>query len=172
MTLATSPQTITVNRNSNHNNKWNSEFFYERSSSSGDKRRKGINWVSHKCAMVFAVWGISSGLLMFLVCALVVVFVTNVPSAVATGGSVAPATLNGRNDVFTSSFLVRFRRSVDNELASAVATRYGFDNIGPVSTQKRKANAWMNAIIFIWAGLLGKSIRKLECEENFFCAKI
>lgn len=91
--------------------------------------------------MVFAVWGISSGLLMFLVCALVVVFVTNVPSAVATGGSVAPATLNGRNDVFTSSFLVRFRRSVDNELASAVATRYGFDNIGPVSTQKRKANA-------------------------------
>lgn len=85
--------------------------------------------------MVFAAWGNPSGLLMFLVCALVVVFVTNVPSAVATGGSVAPAAFNGKNDVFTSSFLVRFKRSVDNDLAGDVAARYGFDNIGPVSIQ-------------------------------------
>lgn len=39
----------------------------------------------------------------------------------------------GGNDVFTSSFLVRFRRSVDNDYAHAVAQKYGFDNLGAVS---------------------------------------
>lgn len=35
--------------------------------------------------------------------------------------------------VFTSSFLVRFRRGVDNGFAHEVADKYGFDNLGPVS---------------------------------------
>lgn len=38
-----------------------------------------------------------------------------------------------RNDVFTSSFLVRFHRSVDNLEAHSVATRNGFENLGAVS---------------------------------------
>ncbi|XP_011195107.1 neuroendocrine convertase 2 [Zeugodacus cucurbitae] len=84
--------------------------------------------------MVFAAWGNPAGPLMFLASALTaLLFVINVPSTLATtsDGSVAPAAaLNGRNDVFTSSFLVRFRRSVDNDLAGEVAARYGFDNIG------------------------------------------
>lgn len=40
---------------------------------------------------------------------------------------------SARSDIFTSSFLVRFRRNVDNELAHDVAKRNGFDNLGPVS---------------------------------------
>lgn len=40
----------------------------------------------------------------------------------------------GGNDVFTSSFLVRFRRSVDNDFAHSVANKYGFENLGAVST--------------------------------------
>lgn len=52
--------------------------------------------------------------------------------------SLAPAVPRRRpvvaaNDVFTSSFLVRFRRSVDNDVAHSVANKYGFDNLGPVS---------------------------------------
>uniref|UniRef100_A0A1B0GFQ7 Uncharacterized protein n=1 Tax=Glossina morsitans morsitans TaxID=37546 RepID=A0A1B0GFQ7_GLOMM len=39
--------------------------------------------------------------------------------------------ISGGNDVFTSSFLVRFRRKVDNDFAHKVASKYGFDNIGP-----------------------------------------
>lgn len=39
----------------------------------------------------------------------------------------------GGNDVFTSSFLVRFRNSVDNDFAHSVAQKYGFDNLGAVS---------------------------------------
>lgn len=38
-----------------------------------------------------------------------------------------------KNDVFTSSFLVRFRRNVDGELAHLIADRNGFENLGPVS---------------------------------------
>ncbi|XP_037896470.1 neuroendocrine convertase 2 [Glossina fuscipes] len=40
--------------------------------------------------------------------------------------------ISGGNDVFTSSFLVRFRRKVDNDFAHKVASKYGFDNIGPL----------------------------------------
>lgn len=37
------------------------------------------------------------------------------------------------NEVFTSSFLVRFKRSVDNSDAHDIAKRNSFHNIGPVS---------------------------------------
>lgn len=37
------------------------------------------------------------------------------------------------NEVFTSSFLVRFKKSVDNQLAHEIAKRNSFHNIGPVS---------------------------------------
>lgn len=41
----------------------------------------------------------------------------------------------GKHDnVFTSSFLVRFRRSVDNLEAHKIAEEHGFENVGPVST--------------------------------------
>ncbi|XP_036325405.1 neuroendocrine convertase 2-like [Rhagoletis pomonella] len=82
--------------------------------------------------MVFAAWCNPSGLQMFLICSLILVFAINLPTIAATSGNSAHATLNGRNDVFTSSFLVRFRRSVDNGFAGEVAARYGFDNIGPL----------------------------------------
>lgn len=38
-----------------------------------------------------------------------------------------------RADLFTNSFLVRFRRNVDQKLAGQVAERNGFVNLGPVS---------------------------------------
>lgn len=42
---------------------------------------------------------------------------------------------NGKHDgVFTSSFLVRFKRSVDNDEAHKIAGDHGFENLGPVST--------------------------------------
>lgn len=37
------------------------------------------------------------------------------------------------NELFTSSFLVRFKRSVDNDVAHEIAKRNSFHNIGPVS---------------------------------------
>lgn len=37
------------------------------------------------------------------------------------------------SNVFTSSFLVRFRRNVDNKIAHDIANRNGFVNIGEVS---------------------------------------
>lgn len=36
-------------------------------------------------------------------------------------------------EVFTNSFLVRFKRSVQHEEAHELALRHGFDNLGPVS---------------------------------------
>ena len=39
-----------------------------------------------------------------------------------------------RNDVFTSSFLVRFHRNIDDLEAHTVAARNGFENLGAVST--------------------------------------
>ena len=36
-------------------------------------------------------------------------------------------------ELFTSSFLVKFKRSIDNQLAHDIANRNGFHNIGPVS---------------------------------------
>lgn len=50
----------------------------------------------------------------------------------ATYEATGPATVR-RNDVFTSSFLVRFHRSVDANEAHRVAIRNGFDSLGPVS---------------------------------------
>lgn len=55
------------------------------------------------------------------------------------------------NNVFTNSFLVRFRRSVDNDIVNKIATRNGFHNIGgAVSTEniqlkyvKKKKNVQM-----------------------------
>lgn len=41
-------------------------------------------------------------------------------------------------DVFTSSFLVRFKRNVDNDLAHLIADRNGFDNLGSVSFKIKK----------------------------------
>lgn len=38
-----------------------------------------------------------------------------------------------RSDVFTSSFLVRFHRSVDGPEAHSVAIRNGFESVGAVS---------------------------------------
>lgn len=35
-------------------------------------------------------------------------------------------------DVFTSSFLVRFKRNVDTEYAHEIANKYGYDNLGTV----------------------------------------
>lgn len=37
------------------------------------------------------------------------------------------------SEVFTNSFLVRFKRSVPRAEAHQVALRHGFDNLGPVS---------------------------------------
>lgn len=37
-------------------------------------------------------------------------------------------------ELFTSSFLVRFKRSIDNPLAHEIAKRNGFHNIGEVMT--------------------------------------
>lgn len=37
------------------------------------------------------------------------------------------------NELFTSSFLVRFKRSVDNNVAHEIAKRNSFHNVGPVS---------------------------------------
>ena len=84
--------------------------------------------------MILAAWGhpIKAGLVMifchFAYLALII-NVINVP-AIAAGHI---GHINGKDDVFTSSFLVRFRRSVDNDFAHQVAEKYGFDNIGPVS---------------------------------------
>lgn len=36
------------------------------------------------------------------------------------------------SELFTSSFLVRFKRSVDNHVAHEIAQRHGFHNIGEV----------------------------------------
>lgn len=48
-------------------------------------------------------------------------------------GLVLLSSASAPNNVFTSSFLVRFQRSVENELAQKIASKYGFDNLGPVS---------------------------------------
>lgn len=37
------------------------------------------------------------------------------------------------NNVFTNSFLVRFHRSIENDVARDVAARNGFESIGEVS---------------------------------------
>lgn len=36
------------------------------------------------------------------------------------------------NNVFTNSFLVRFQRSIENDIAHEIAVRNGFENVGEV----------------------------------------
>lgn len=36
------------------------------------------------------------------------------------------------NSVFTNSFLVRFQRSIENDMAHEIAARNGFENVGEV----------------------------------------
>lgn len=36
------------------------------------------------------------------------------------------------NNVFTNSFLVRFQRSIENDIAHEIAARNGFENVGEV----------------------------------------
>lgn len=47
-------------------------------------------------------------------------------------------------ELFTSSFLVRFKKSVDNQIAHEVARRNGFHNVGPVSILADKKNINLN----------------------------
>lgn len=46
---------------------------------------------------------------------------------------VSPQRSSKHDGVFTSSFLVRFKRSVDNGEAHKIAGDHGFENLGPVS---------------------------------------
>lgn len=50
--------------------------------------------------------------------------------SVAKAGSAAGPS---SGDVFTSSFLVRFKRNVDSDYAHEIANKYGYDNLGTVS---------------------------------------
>lgn len=50
--------------------------------------------------------------------------------SMANAGTAAGASASG--DVFTSSFLVRFKRNVDTEYAHEIANKYGYDNLGTV----------------------------------------
>lgn len=59
---------------------------------------------------------------------------------------VAQRTATRRGDVFTSSYLVRFHRSVDGQEAQHVAIRNGFENVGAVS-----AGGWLGG--FFSAGV-------------------
>lgn len=38
------------------------------------------------------------------------------------------------NGIFTNSFLVKFQKSVENDVALKLAARNGFENVGEVST--------------------------------------
>lgn len=49
--------------------------------------------------------------------------------SVANAGTAAG---QSSGDVFTSSFLVRFKRNVDTEYAHEIANKYGYDNLGTV----------------------------------------
>lgn len=48
--------------------------------------------------------------------------------------------VSSSGDVFTSSFLVRFKKNVNSELAHQIATKYGFENIGTVSKNYKLIN--------------------------------
>jgi hypothetical protein len=48
--------------------------------------------------------------------------------------SVAKSSSSPGGAVFTSSFLVRFKRSTANDVAHTLANKNGFLNVGPVST--------------------------------------
>ena len=51
--------------------------------------------------------------------------------SVAAGPSSSAAS---SGDVFTSSFLVRFKRNVDAKYAHEIANKYGYDNLGTVGS--------------------------------------
>lgn len=70
--------------------------------------------------------------------------------------------VSGKNDVFTSSFLVRFRRSVDNDEAHAIAGQHDFENLGPVSTNLLK---WKPIKLLI---ISRKQFYEFSGKINFF----
>lgn len=70
--------------------------------------------------------------------------------------------VNGAHDVFTSSFLVRFRRSIDNDFAHKVADKYGFENLGAVSST--------NNIFYMYLCLLAVIIILHSCVGNIYKA--
>lgn len=49
-------------------------------------------------------------------------------------------------ELFTNSFLVKFRRDVDNRLAHNVADRNGFVNMGPVGDRMLVVKAWVMSV--------------------------
>lgn len=55
-------------------------------------------------------------------------------SAVIVGSAVPSG------DVFTSSFLVRFKRNVESSYAHEIANKYGYDNLGPVRKQDTRVS--------------------------------
>lgn len=65
-------------------------------------------------------------------CLLGLVYCSEIARSSKASTSFLPSTAQ-RNDIFTSSFLVRFHRSIDNDLAHDVAQRNGFENLGAVS---------------------------------------
>lgn len=71
-----------------------------------------------------------------LLCIGMLALATLLPLAIAESESAARGHGGQPNHaVFTSSFLVRFRRGVDNDFAHKLADKYGFENLGPVSNQ-------------------------------------
>jgi len=70
-----------------------------------------------------------------LLCITMLALAMLLPLLVAEANAAAGSGIGGLGNqaVFTSSFLVRFRRGVDNDFAHKVADKYGFDNLGPVS---------------------------------------
>lgn len=56
------------------------------------------------------------------------------------------------NNIFTNSFLVRFRRNVDTITAHSIASRYGFTNLGEVSKHLATYLLWRIFLsLFHWA---------------------
>lgn len=75
-------------------------------------------------------WGSLTGL-WFLVISLLLIFES---LAEKTSPVNQPQSSSKNDGVFTSSFLIRFRRSVDNDEAHEIAGKHGFESLGPVST--------------------------------------
>lgn len=63
---------------------------------------------------------------------------------------VTSSTSSTSGELFTSSFLVRFKRSVDSKEAHDIARRNGFHNIGAVSTNRNQASERKNLFCFCW----------------------
>lgn len=70
------------------------------------------------------------------------------------------------NELFTSSFLVRFKRSVDNSVAHDIANRNSFHNIGPVS-RFLSCFSIINYVSFILSSPLSASIDPSHIDYFF-----